>query len=176
MSSSPTSTDVVPADAPGMTPEEIEERMQLRGLSRDNLTAQQEQLMLLVANGSTIAAAARAVGYKNPEYAYEMLNRPGKREALEFFKEQMAETVSFTRVNAHNLLMQAWTVTANATEMVKVVDSLTKLHGLNEPDPAAQTNIQVNIHNAGKVLENMSDEELMRLVGHKEGHLDPERD
>lgn len=170
------STDLQVADTPGMSPAEIEERMQLRGMTRDELTSQQEQLMIYIAfGGMSIAAAARAAGYRDIQYVYEMLKREDKARYLKFFKEQAEEDVRFTRNHAHAMLMQAWTNTANATEQVKVVDSLTKLHGLNEPDPNQQVNVQINVHNAGKVLENMSDEELLRVAGQKGGHLDPER-
>ena len=141
------------------------------GLALNELTVQQEKLVMLVASGMSIAAAGRAVGYSNRKSAYEAIHRPSCQKALQYFREQTREKVNFTVENAHTMYMEAYSASANATEMKNTTDSLVKLHGLAESDQPAQVNVQINA--STKQLERLSDEELVKLVGKDEHYLEP---
>ena len=151
------------------TVEEVEEQMSLRGLSRKELTVQQERMVLLYVSGMSMAAAGRAAGYMSLPAIYNTFKRPYIQAAITFFREQMAEAVVFGREQAHAMYMEAWTVSKDATEMVKVTDSLVKLHRLVDPENSPQINIQVN----NKTVERMSDEDLLKLIGKEADHLLP---
>lgn len=141
------------------------------GLSINALTVQQEKLVMLVASGMTVAAAGRAAGYASSQSASNAINKEQCQKALQYFREQQREKVEFTIANAHSMYMEAYTASANATEMKNTTDSLVKLHGLVQPDTATQVNVQVNA--SSKQLERLSDEELVKLVGKDDNYLEP---
>jgi len=150
---------------------ELQSHMPYMGLNLGELTVQQEKLVLLIASGMTIAAAGRGAGYRTYDTALEASKRPAVMQALNYYREQMRETVKFTQKNAHIMYMEAYTASATATEMKNTVDSLVKLHGLATPDNATQVNI--NINNT-KQLERMTDEELLEIAGKSGTYLIPE--
>ena len=153
-----------------MSHTEFQSHMPYMGLNLNDLTVQQEKLVQLVASGMSVAAAGRAAGYAHPNAARDAAKRPAVSKALEFLREEMRETVNFKRENAHMMYMEAYTSSANATEMKNTVDSLVKLHGLAIPDNSTQ----VNIHIQGtKQLERMSDEDLLKLAGQDTKYLEP---
>jgi phage terminase small subunit len=149
---------------------EFQSFMPYMGLNINDLTVQQEKLVQLVASGMSVAAAGRAAGYATPNAAREAARRPAAAKALEFLREEMRETVNFKRENAHMMYMEAYTSSANATEMKNTVDSLVKLHGLATPDNSTQININVQ---GTKQLERMSDAELLKLAGQNTNYLEP---
>ena len=141
------------------------------GLSISSLTVQQEKLVMLVASGMSVAAAGRAAGYACAQSANVAINSEKCQKALNYFREQYREKVEFTVANAHSMYMEAYTSSANATEMKNTTDSLVKLHGLVQPDNTTQVNVQVNA--SAKQLERLSDEELVKLVGKDDNYLEP---
>ena len=141
------------------------------GLSLNELTVQQEKLVMLMASGMTIAAAGRGAGYASYQTALDAAKRPAVKKALDYFREQMREEVRFERQNAHMMYMEAYTASATATEMKNTVDSLVKLHGLTAPDNATQINI--NLNTSAKQLERMTDEELLQIAGKDNDYLEP---
>ncbi len=153
-----------------MTHTEFQSHMPYMGLNLNDLTVQQEKLVQLVASGMSVAAAGRAAGYAHPNAAREAARRPAVTRALEYLREEMRETVNFKRENAHMMYMEAYTSSANATEMKNTVDSLVKLHGLATPDNSTQVNININ---GTKQLERMSDEDLLKLAGQNINYLEP---
>ena len=153
-----------------MSHTEFQSFMPYMGLNINDLTIQQEKLVQLVASGMSVAAAGRAAGYSSPQTAREAAKRPAVAKALEFLREEMRETVNFKKENAHMMYMEAYTSSANATEMKNTVDSLVKLHGLAIPDNSTQVNIHVQ---GTKQLERMSDEDLLKLAGQDTKYLEP---
>ena len=153
-----------------MSHTEFQSFMPYMGINLNDLTIQQEKLIQLIASGMSVAAAGRAAGYASPPAAREAARRPAAAKALEFLREEMRETVNFKRENAHMMYMEAYTSSANATEMKNTVDSLVKLHGLATPDNSTQININVQ---GTKQLERMSDAELLKLAGQNTNYLEP---
>ena len=153
-----------------MSHTEFQSFMPYMGLNINDLTIQQEKLVQLVASGMSVAAAGRAAGYASPQTAREAAKRPAVAKALEFLREEMRETVNFKKENAHMMYMEAYTSSANATEMKNTVDSLVKLHGLAIPDNSTQVNIHVQ---GTKQLERMTDEDLLKLAGQDIKYLEP---
>lgn len=151
---------------------EFQSHMPYMGLALNDLTVQQEKLVTLVSSGMSVAAAGRAAGYATKQASFEASKNPKVQQALQYYREQMREEVKFERSNAHHMYMEAYTSSANATEMKNTVDSLVKLHGLTTPDTAVQVN--VNLSTTAKQLERLSDEELLKIAGKTSGHLEPE--
>jgi Zn-dependent oligopeptidase len=143
------------------------------GISRGSLTMQQEKLVTLIASGMSTAAAGRGAGYSSPQAAYAAAKVPSVQKALDYYREEMRETVKFTNQNAHLMYMEAYNASANATEMKNTTDSLVKLHGLAAPDNATQVNININ---GTKQLERMSDEDLLKIAGKDINYLEPKSD
>ena len=154
-----------------LTHTEFQSYMPYMGLAHGSLTVQQEKLVMLVASGMSIRAAARAAGYKSYDAALKAVRRPELQKALDYFREQARETVKFTIANAHGMYMEAYSASANATEMKNTTDSLVKLHGLVQQEPQAQVNVQINA--TAKQLERLSDEELIKIAGKDNAYLEP---
>ncbi len=152
---------------------EFQSHMPYMGISRGSLTMQQEKLVTLMASGMSTAAAGRGAGYSSPQAAYAAAKVEGVQKALDYYREEMRETVKFTNQNAHLMYMEAYNSSANATEMKNTTDSLVKLHGLAAPDNATQVNININ---GTKQLERMSDEDLLKIAGKDINYLEPKSD
>ena len=161
------STDLVSAHA------EFQSHLPYMKLSRGSLTMQQEKFIQLIVSGMTIAAAGRGAGYASRSSAYEAHKAPSVQQAIEYYREEMRETVKFTTQNAHMMYMEAYNSSANATEMKTTTDSLVKLHGLAAPDNATQVNININ---GTKQLERMTDEDLLKIAGKDINYLEPKSD
>jgi len=161
------STDLVSART------EFQSRMPYMGISRGSLTMQQEKLVMLMVSGMSTAAAGRGAGYSCQQAAYAAAKIPDVQKALEYYREEMRETVKFTAQNAHMMYMEAYNASANATEMKNTTDSLVKLHGLGVPDTAPQVNININ---GTKQLERMTDEDLLKIAGKDLHYLEPKGD
>ena len=149
---------------------EFQSHMPYMGISRGSLTMQQEKLVTLIASGMSTAAAGRGAGYACQQTAYAAAKTPNVLKALEYYREEMRETVKFTSQNAHMMYMEAYNSSANATEMKNTTDSLVKLHGLAEADNAPQVNININ---GTKQLERMTDEDLLKIAGKDLNYLEP---
>ena len=153
---------------------EFQSHMPYMGLNLNELTVQQEKLVMLMSSGMSIAAAGRGAGYASYSTALDAAKRPAVQKALQYFREQMREEVRFERQNAHMMYMEAYNASATATEMKNTVDSLVKLHGLTAPDNATQININLNA--TAKQLERMTDEELLQIAGKTNDYLEPDSD
>ena len=160
----PPSTDIVSEHT------EFQSHLPYMGLSRGELTMQQEKLVSLISSGMTVAAAGRGAGYASPSTAYQASKVPSVQQAIAYFRQEMREEVKFTNSHAHMMYMEAYNVSANATEMKNTTDSLVKLHGLVAPDNTAQININVN---GTKQLERMTDEDLLKIAGKDLDYLEP---
>lgn len=152
---------------------EFQANIPYMGLEKGQLTMQQEKLVSLISSGMSIAAAGRGAGYASSATAYQAHNVPAVQQALQWYRDEMRETVKYTQQNAHMMYMEAYTSSANATEMKNTTDSLVKLHGLAAPDNATQVNININ---GTKQLERMTDEELLKIAGKDLDYLEPKSD
>lgn len=130
------------------------------------LTAQEEQYVLRRAQGINPNAAARSVGYKKPAQAVaELAQREDITMAISYMREIQRQTaikagaIEFTKDDATALYLEAHAKAANATEEIKAVDSLVKLHGLATPEK-----VEINI-NTREQLQSIPDEELLNIAG-----------
>lgn len=131
-----------------------------------HLTAQEETFVQMRMRGLNPIASARAAGFKTPtKAARDLALRPEIDEAIAYFREQAkllavhAGAIEFTKDDATLLYLQAHAKAGTATEEIKAVDSLVKLHGLAAPEKK-----QVEI-TSREQLGGMSDEELQKLAG-----------
>jgi phage terminase small subunit len=147
--------------------------MHYMGLSRGELTMQQEKLVSLIASGMTVAAAGRGAGYASPSTAYQAAKVEAVQKAIEYFRQEMREEVKYTNKHAHMMYMEAYNSSANATEMKNTTDSLVKLHGLATAESVPQVNININ---GTKQLERMTDEDLLKIAGKDIDYLEPKGD
>lgn len=139
-----------------------------------HLTAQQETYVLRRAVGMNPVAAARMAGYRDPQKAVEeMANNPAVEDAIIYMRETQRQTaiaagaITFTKDDATALYLQAHAKSENATEEIRAVDSLVKLHGLASPEKREV------VVTSKEQLAAMSDAELAALAG-DEILLDPE--
>ena len=165
--SAPQSTDLV-------TPHEgFQAELPYMGLTLGSLTIQQEKLVTLICSGMSITAAGRGAGYSHPTCAFAAHKLPAVQKAIQYFREQMRESIKFSTQNAHVMYMEAYNASATATEMKNTTDSLVKLHGLAAPENATQVNININ---GTKQLERMTDEDLLKIAGKDLDYLEPKSD
>lgn len=139
-----------------------------------NLTSQEEVYVQRRVQGLNPQAAARAAGYTRPTMAViELAEREDIQHAIVFLRETArqaainAGAMQFSKDDATLLYLNAHAKAATATEEIKAVDSLVKLHGLAAPEK-----MEVEITRRDQ-LEGMSDEDLMRVMGDKAIVLDP---
>ena len=136
------------------------------GLGINRLSSQEEQYVLFRTRGLNPLAAARSAGYSQPQQAVAKLaQRSDVRDALAYFREMSRQTaiqagaIEFTRNDATLLYLEAHAHAATATEEIKAVDSLVRLHGLATPEK-----VEINISRKDQ-LEGLDDEALLRLAG-----------
>jgi len=159
-----------------VTPEEradLQSHFPYAGVKLNELSVQEERLLLFHLRGMSKAAAGRAAGYSDMDNVYAAFKRPKMELALEYLRREMREEVKFDRVAATSMYLEAHRKSANATEEKNVVDSLCKLHGLFTPENATQINI--NVENV-KQLEQLSDGELLKMAGVDHKYLEPSND
>ena len=117
----------------------------------NELSVQEERLLLFHLRGMTKAAAGRAAGYVDVEHVYKVFKKPIVQKALAHLREEFRESV-------------------NSTEEKNVVDSLCKLHGLFAPESGTQININVD---SIEQLEKLPDSELLKIAGVDNQYLLP---
>ena len=135
---------------------------------RDRLSAQQKRFVLYVCSGMSPSHAYKAVGRKDKN-AFNWLEQPNIKAAIERYQSSQAQAVTFTRDTAHQMYMDTFAVSGNATEMKNVVDSLVRLHGVSAEGNKPSTQVNVQINN----MQEKSDEELLSIIGLDESYLDP---
>jgi len=110
-------------------------------------------------DGLTQIAAGAAAGLNCDFTALE--NRPHYVAAMVAAMEDLAEETSFSRKEAHEMLMQAYTNAATAAEQIQAVKEMIALHGI-----AAAKKIEVTHEHKGAIqLERMETNELMKIAG-----------
>lgn len=163
-------------DVTDMSDEAVEERMNLLGIAHDKLDTQSQRFVMLYCSGMTYAAAGNAVGIEKHKIQ-RFANSDKIQHAIRLYRKEQQRAVDFTREHAHAMYMDAFATSDNATEKKNVVDSLVKLHDVaKRPDPTPKNQINIQINATQEQLQNMSDDELFRIVGMDEGALIPARE
>ena len=152
------------------------------------LTPQQETLIMLLVQGSTVAAAGRAAGYKTSATAKKYLATPSAIAVQEYFAQQEMEKISITRDRLTQMALECYGERATAGEGLKAVEVLARLHGQNEEarQRKAETNVTINQQNnttingdtdpkvLKKKLAAMDETQLLEFVGGSMAGLDLE--
>ena len=136
----------------------------------NELSVQEERLLLFHLRGMTKAAAGRAAGYADSEHVYKVFKKPTMQRSLAYLRNEMREQVKFDKTTATTMYLEAHRKSANATEEKNVVDSLCKLHGLFSPEHGTQININVD---SVEQLEKLPDSELLKIAGVDNQYLIP---
>jgi len=139
----------------------------------NELSTQEERLLLFYLRGMSKAAAGRAAGYANAEHVYKIFKKDKIQTALAYLRNELREDVKFDRTQATTMYLEAHRKSINATEEKNITDSLCKLHGLFVPDKATQINI--NMAGAVEQLERLPDAELLKIAGVDNQYLIPKR-
>jgi|TARA_B100001939_G_C16911589_1_gene604858 hypothetical protein len=152
---------------------EFQSHLPYAGLHLNELSVQEERLILFHLRGMTKAAAGRAAGYRDVDRVYSLFKTDKVQKALQYLRNEMREEVKFDKNTATSMYLEAHRKSATATEEKNVVDSLCKLHGLFMPENATQININVD---KVQQLERLSDAELLKLAGADTKYLEPAND
>ena len=150
---------------------ELQSHYPYMGLHLNELSVQEERLILCYVRGMTKAAAGRAAGYQDMDSVYDIFKKPKITQAINYLREESRREFNFDRGTATSMYLEAHRKSANATEEKNIVDSLCKLHGLFTPESATQ----INIINGEQVerLENLTDEELLKIAGDDTKYVEP---
>ena len=150
---------------------ELQSHYPYMGLHLNELSVQEERLILCYVRGMTNAAAGRDAGYQDMDSVYDIFKKPKITQAINYLREESRREFNFDRGTATSMYLEAHRKSANATEEKNIVDSLCKLHGLFTPESATQ----INIINGEQVerLENLTDEELLKIAGDDTKYLEP---
>ena len=132
------------------------------------LTSQEQKYCYYIARGIEPESALKRVGYKGNlvDAMAELHMRQDINQTIEVIKEAQRQElhkanieIAFTKADAHMMYLEAHAKAENASEEIKAVDSMVKLHGLNAPDK-----VDINITTTEQLRE-LSDEELAKLAG-----------
>lgn len=116
-------------------------------------------------------ASARAAGYDQPnQNASRIENSEKVQRAMMAGMNQLAEEMTFTRREAHDMLMSAYLNAATATEQVMAVRAMVELHGIAAPKQVEHQHKHEHVHQ----LEYMETEDLMKLAGMEDLYLEGE--
>jgi len=152
---------------------ELQSHYPYMGVKLNELSIQEERLILMYLRGMTKAAAGRAAGYQDMDTVYDIFKKPKIVQAVNYLREENRKEFNFDKGTATSMYLEAHRKSANSTEEKNVVDALCKLHGLFAPETATQ----INIINGEKVerMENLTDEELLKLAGNDIKYLEPSK-
>ena len=151
---------------------ELQSHYPYMGLNLNELSVQEERLILYHLKGMTKAAAGRAAGYLNIEHVYDIFKKPKIIQAVNYLREESRREFNFDKGTATSMYLEAHRKSANATEEKNIIDSMCKLHGLFTSENPTQINI---INGEVEKLENLSDEELLKIAGDDTKYLEPAR-
>ena len=160
-----------PTDMTEQDRTELQSHLPYAGLQLNELSVQEERLVLFHLRGMSKAAAGRAAGYKDMDRVYQIFKTSKMQKALTYLRNEMREEVKFDKNTATGMYLEAHSKAANSTEEKNVVDSLCKLHGLFAPENATQVNINVD---KIQQLERLPDSELIKLAGVDTKYLEPQ--
>ena len=165
MSSVPETVEVSDGDRA-----ELQSHYPYMDVKLNELSVQEERLLLFHLRGMTKAAAGRAAGYVDAEHVYKVFKKPLIQKALSHLRKEFRESVKFDKQQATSMYLEAHRKSATSTEEKNVVDSLCKLHGLFAPDSATQININVD---SIAQLAKLPDSELLKIAGVDNQYLLP---
>ena len=149
---------------------ELQSHFPYAGIHLNELSLQEERLLLFHLRGMSKAAAGRAAGYSDIDRVYSIFKQQKFQNALQYLRNEMREEIKFDRDTATTMYLEAHRKAATSTEEKNVVDSLCKLHGLFAPEQATQVNINVD---KLERLERLPDSELLKLAGVDTQYLEP---
>lgn len=142
----------------------------------ENLTNQEQKYCFYLARGIEPESALRRTGYRGDleDKIAELHLRDEINMAIAVLKEKQRidlykenREISFTRADAHMMYLEAHGKAETATEEIKAVDSMVKLHGLNAPEK-----VEVEVSSV-KQLKDLTAAELASIAG-QDIMLDPE--
>lgn len=142
-------------------------------LGIQRLSSQEEAYVLNRVRGLNPLASARAAGYSRPaRVVADFAERKDLDTAIIYLREMARQSIlsggaDFSRDDATRLYLEAHAKSANATEEIKAVDSLVKLHGLAAPEK-----VEVQVTRQEQITA-LDDDALMELAGH-DFHLSPD--
>jgi len=112
--------------------------------------------------GLSQVASATAAGYRSPgKHAHELEKKEHIQAAMLVAMSDLAEEVGFTRKDAHDMLMTAYTNAATSAEQIQAVKEMINLHGI-----AAPKVIEVEHNHKGSVsLDQLPTADLIKLAG-----------
>ena len=165
MSSVPETVEVSDGDRA-----ELQSHYPYMDVKLNELSVQEERLLLFHLRGMTKAAAGRAAGYVDAEHVYKVFKKPLIQKALSHLREEFRESVKFDKQQATSMYLEAHRKSATSTEEKNLVDSLCKLLCLFAPDSATQININVD---SIEQLEKLPDSELLKIAGVDNQYLLP---
>ena len=127
-----------------------------------DLSAQETHFIQGIMRGMPPVLAAENAGYAKGETQL-ILNKPNVAQTISYLRQQQMSGFEVTRDTVTGMLFEAYSLSANATEMVSVARELAKLHGLNAP-----TQTQINVTHENKTeqqMKEMSTDELAKIAG-----------
>ena len=131
-------------------------------LSRQEL----EFVASYVAGGNNAKAASERAGL-NYKSALALLKKPEIQEHIDYqlarYTQTLSDEVSYTLKDAHIDIEMGKRMASNAGEWFKGVELHMKLHGLTDKDKGVTINI--NQIDSREKMEQLDDEELLRLSG-----------
>lgn len=112
--------------------------------------------------GMSKVASARMAGSQHPEKDGARLgSNENVMKAMTDMMEKSAEEVGFSRKEAHDMYMDAYTNADTAMEQIAAVNAMVKLHGLEKPK---QLEVKHEHVHSGQI-EHLPTGELMKLAG-----------
>ena len=152
---------------------ELQSHYPYMAIKLNELSVQEERLLLFHLRGMSKAAAGRAAGYGDVEHVYKIFKKPKIQKALDYLRNEFREEVKFDKVQATSMYLEAHRKSVTATEEKVITDSLCKLHGLFAPEHATQINI--NLDRTVEQLEKLPDAELLKIAGTDNQYLMPKK-
>ena len=132
------------------------------------LTSQQEMFLLHFLKGQKVAAAERAAGM-SPGTGRELMSREYVEAIVAMLREKTLTDVVVTRELLTQMLFEAHDMAGDATERIKAITELGRMHGLYADKQGTaitinnqRTNVQVN---NVRQIETMDDDKLIELSG-----------
>ena len=111
-----------PTDMTEQDRTELQSHLPYAGLQLNELSVQEERLVLFHLRGMSKAAAGRAAGYKDMDRVYQVFKTPKMQKALTYLRNEMREEVKFDKNTATGMYLEAHSKAANSTEEKNVVD------------------------------------------------------
>jgi hypothetical protein len=129
-------------------------------------TSREARLLALVNQGTGLPSAAEAVGLTLKK-ATKILSQEKHQKVLATLDRERAAPARIDRSMLTMMLLEAHRKAGTATEEISAIKELGKMHGLYEPEVIKQVSLNADVTNR---VANMSDAELLGLLGKDEGY------